>query len=115
VIWLVRSTVQDEVVLPPSAAGREVGEAPTNSSPEELRRLRLAVEASGEVIFMTDSSGTITNVNPEFVRVYGYKADELVGQDSRQAVVRRVSRGLSRTDVERCVIGNVDRQARTGR
>ena len=35
----------------------------------ELLRLRRAVEASGEVIFMTDSAGTITYVNPESVRV----------------------------------------------
>jgi PAS domain S-box-containing protein len=44
---------------------------------EEL--LRRAVEASGEVIFMTDVSGTITYVNPEFVRVYGWEPSEVVG------------------------------------
>jgi PAS domain S-box-containing protein len=53
-----------------------------NSPPDELRRLRLAVESSGEIIFMTDASGTITYVNPEFVRVYGYTPAELVGRES---------------------------------
>jgi two-component system, cell cycle sensor histidine kinase and response regulator CckA len=47
---------------------------------EELRRLRVAIQASGEVIFMTDAEGTFTHVNPEFTRVYGYRADEVVGR-----------------------------------
>lgn len=42
----------------------------------------MAVEASGEVIFLTDPDGTITYVNPEFVRVYGYAATELVGRST---------------------------------
>jgi two-component system cell cycle sensor histidine kinase/response regulator CckA len=50
------------------------------TSQDELVRLRLAVEASGEVIFMTDASGMITYVNPAFVRVYGYEASEVVGR-----------------------------------
>ena len=54
----------------------------SESSPEELTKLRMAVEASGEVIFMTDPDGTITYVNPEFVRVYGYTATELVGRST---------------------------------
>jgi two-component system, cell cycle sensor histidine kinase and response regulator CckA len=52
------------------------------SSLEELRRLRLAVESSGEIIFMTDASGTITYVNPEFERVYGYTSADIVGRAS---------------------------------
>lgn len=39
----------------------------------------MALEASGEVIFMTDDGGVINYVNPEFVRVYGYTAAEVVG------------------------------------
>jgi two-component system cell cycle sensor histidine kinase/response regulator CckA len=45
----------------------------------ELQRLRLAVEASGEIIFMTDVCGTFVYVNPEFVRVYGYQPSDVVG------------------------------------
>src|SRR6266545_3764602 len=51
----------------------------TDPSPETLLRLRKALEASGEVIFMTDRSGVINYVNPEFLRVYGYTEDEVVG------------------------------------
>src|SRR5437660_430096 len=42
----------------------------------------MAVEASGEVIFMTDASGTITYVNPEFVRLYGYGPTDVVGRST---------------------------------
>ena len=49
------------------------------TSPDELLTLRRAVEASGEVIFTTDAEGTITYVNPEFVRLYGYQPKEVVG------------------------------------
>jgi PAS domain S-box-containing protein len=45
----------------------------------ELLRLRKAVEASDEVIFLTDAAGTITFVNSAFSRVYGYSPEELVG------------------------------------
>lgn len=47
---------------------------------EELIRLREAVEASGEAIFLTDLEGIITYVNPEFTRLYGHAPDEVVGK-----------------------------------
>ncbi len=46
----------------------------------ELLKLREAVETSGEVIFMTDRDGLITFVNPEFTRLYGYTAEEVIGK-----------------------------------
>lgn len=46
----------------------------------ELLVLRKAVEASGEVIFMTDSEGIITYINPEFTRLYGYSGEKLIGK-----------------------------------
>jgi PAS domain S-box-containing protein len=46
----------------------------------ELLRLRKAVEDSGDAVLMTDADGTITYVNPEFTRVYGYTAEEVVGK-----------------------------------
>ena len=57
-------------------------ETPCCSAVDELLRLRLAVESSGEIVFMTDASGTITYLNPEFVRVYGYTAIDLIGRES---------------------------------
>ncbi len=42
--------------------------------------LRKAVDASGEVIFLTDREGIITYVNPEFTNIYGYYPDEVLGK-----------------------------------
>ena len=64
--------------IPPIANEDNIDQALT--SRDELFTLRMAVEASGEVIFMTDASGTITYVNPEFVRLYGYPSSEVVGR-----------------------------------
>ncbi len=47
---------------------------------ESLIRLHQAVDASGEVIFMTDREGIITFVNPEFSRLYGYSEEEVLGK-----------------------------------
>ena len=46
----------------------------------DLVRLRKAVEASGEVIFLTDEQGIITYVNREFTRFYGHSAEEVIGK-----------------------------------
>ncbi len=50
------------------------------SAQESLVRLRQAVDASGEVIFMTDREGIITLINPEFTKLYGYTPEEIVGK-----------------------------------
>ena len=47
---------------------------------QDLLKLRTAVDTSGEVIFMTDREGVITFTNPEFTRLYGYAAAEVVGK-----------------------------------
>ena len=47
---------------------------------EELIKLKKAVETSGEAIFLTDREGIITYVNPEFTRLYGYSAEEVIGK-----------------------------------
>ena len=63
-----------------SAVEKTPADAPTEASArDQLLRLEVAVEASGEVIFMTDAAGVISYVNPEFVRVYGYQPEEVVG------------------------------------
>jgi len=46
---------------------------------QELRKLRQAVEASGEAIFMTDPDGVFTYINPHFKELYGYDPEEIVG------------------------------------
>ena len=45
-----------------------------------LRQFKQAVEQSSNTIIITDTSGTITYVNPQFSEVYGYSSEEVVGQ-----------------------------------
>ncbi|TAK52430.1 MAG: PAS domain-containing hybrid sensor histidine kinase/response regulator, partial [Bacteroidetes bacterium] len=47
---------------------------------EEISKLRKAVETAGEVIFITNSDGIITFINPEFTRLYGYPEEEIVNK-----------------------------------
>ncbi|MDX2430666.1 MAG: PAS domain S-box protein, partial [Bacteroides sp.] len=47
---------------------------------DKISKLNYAVEASSEVIFMTDLEGIITYMNPAFTTVYGHKAEDVVGK-----------------------------------
>ena len=47
---------------------------------DELSKLRKAVERSGDIIFLTDSDGLITYINPEFSKVYGFTDEEVVNK-----------------------------------
>ncbi len=47
---------------------------------EILLKMDRAINNSGEVIFMTDIEGTITYINLEFTKMYGYTAEEVVGK-----------------------------------
>jgi PAS domain S-box-containing protein len=47
---------------------------------EEINKLSYALEATGEVVYMTDNKGIFTYVNPAFCSVYGYQADEVIGK-----------------------------------
>jgi PAS domain S-box-containing protein len=47
---------------------------------ESIQKLLNAVEQTDEVIFMTDSEGIITYVNPAFERVYGFTKNETLGR-----------------------------------
>jgi len=47
----------------------------------EMRKLTLALEQSGNIIVITDTSGIIQYVNPRFEEVTGYTASEILGHD----------------------------------
>lgn len=51
---------------------------------EQLLMLGKAAESSGEAIFLTDPEGIFTFVNPEFTRLYGYAAEEVLGKVTPQ-------------------------------
>lgn len=50
---------------------------------DELRKITLAVEQAGEMVFITDLDGTIQYVNPAVTAVTGYSREEVVGQNTR--------------------------------
>jgi len=62
------------------AVGRDIHDR--KLAEEELRKLRKAVEASGEIVFMTDNSGVFSYINPAFTALYGYTEDETVGKQT---------------------------------
>ncbi len=57
--------------------------AELESAQLELLKLKLGVERSNDAIFMTDTEGNISYVNPGFEETYGYSSLEAVGQTPR--------------------------------
>lgn len=47
---------------------------------ETLNRLNSAVENTKEIIFITDTKGIITYINPQFTKTYGYTEEEVLGK-----------------------------------
>ncbi len=47
---------------------------------KSLLELKQAVDASGDVIFLTDRDGVITTINAQFTQLYGYTAVEVIGK-----------------------------------
>ncbi|MBV6397188.1 MAG: hypothetical protein HFACDABA_02793 [Anaerolineales bacterium] len=47
---------------------------------QSLNHLSRAVDASGDIVFLTDRQGIITSINPQFTKLYGYRAEEVVGK-----------------------------------
>ena len=74
--------------MTPIDARRSIADA------SELQQLRLAVEASGEIVFITDAAGIFTYVNPQFCRVYGYEPSDVVNR----ATPRILKSGLTTPD-----------------
>ena len=50
---------------------------------QELRKLSLAIEQSGNTIIITDASGVIRYANPRFEETSGYRLDEVIGKTPR--------------------------------
>ncbi|MDX8395826.1 MAG: PAS domain S-box protein, partial [Mariprofundaceae bacterium] len=50
---------------------------------ESLRKLSQAIEQAGEAVLLTDKQGVIEYVNPAFIQMTGYSADEVIGKNPR--------------------------------
>ncbi|RME50495.1 MAG: PAS domain-containing protein [Caldilineae bacterium] len=58
-------------------------EAQVQEQIAELHTLKLAIENTTDIIFLTRPDGTITYVNPAFEETYGYRREEAIGQMPR--------------------------------
>ncbi len=47
---------------------------------KSLKNLSHAIDASGDVVFMTDKDGIFTSINPRFTDLYGYTSEEVIGR-----------------------------------
>ncbi len=47
---------------------------------QQLLELQLAVDTSGEIVFITNQEGIFQYVNPAFTRLYGYSSEEVIGK-----------------------------------
>lgn len=50
---------------------------------EDLQKFRFGIERSNNAVFMTEPDGTIIFINPAFTGIYGYTAEEAIGQTPR--------------------------------
>lgn len=75
--------------VPEGSATREIAELRKRinsvldlyeKSQEALVKVQKAIESSGEIIFMTDTEGIFTYVNPQFTRTYGFTREEVIGK-----------------------------------
>ncbi|MBE0533321.1 MAG: EAL domain-containing protein [Rhodospirillales bacterium] len=73
VIWKGKPAVQSTVI--------DVTEH--RRTVENLRKLSQAVEQSPASVIITDTTGAIEYVNPKFVEVAGYAAEEVIGKNPR--------------------------------
>jgi PAS domain S-box-containing protein len=64
--------------------GRQIGFAVENARLfEETSKFKQGIETAGDAIFMTDTAGKIIYVNPGFTEIYGYTAEEAIGNTPR--------------------------------
>ena len=87
--------------------------------PQELTRLRCAVEHMAEMLVVTDRDGLIRYVNPAFERVTGYSKDEVLGVHPRILGSGRpgdAARGAHKATIEsgRVWSGRVTRRKKSG-
>lgn len=49
---------------------------------QKLLQVNKAINAAKDVVFMTDTKGVFTYINPAFTNLYGYHSDELIGKQT---------------------------------
>lgn len=87
-------TVTGIIVVGNDVTDRQVAE-------RAMQRLAAIVDSSEDVILSKDLNGIITSWNPAAKRVFGYSADEMVGQ----SILKLIPEHLR--DEEKTIIGNI--------
>jgi PAS domain S-box-containing protein len=60
-----------------------------------LKRLERAIENTKDIVFITDTKGIITYINSQFIKIYGYSKEEIIGKENP-----RILSALDFTDKE---------------
>src|SRR6202021_4060132 len=68
-------------------AEREVAEARAAELTASEARLRAILEAAHDGVLSIDQHARITYASPSAERIFGYRADELIGQDMAEVIV----------------------------
>jgi len=83
--WILArgAVVRNPDGIPVRMAGSHTDISDRKQNEMELLLFRYAMEQSTDSIFITDTKGVISYVNPSFEKVYGYPASEAIGQTPR--------------------------------
>jgi PAS domain S-box-containing protein len=77
--WLARAVVGRAAAVAEASKAHAEAEA-ANRIRQAQERFRLVVEANTNGLLVTDKNGRIVLANPALTRMFGYSADELLGQ-----------------------------------
>ena len=64
----------------PAVLGTAFDVTERRQAEQSLSQLSRAVNASGDIVFLTNREGIITSINPQFTKLYGYRAEDVEGQ-----------------------------------
>ena len=65
------------------ALGTVIDVSELKSATDKLVQASTVIQQTGEAVIVTDARATITDVNPAFERITGYRREEVIGQNPR--------------------------------
>lgn len=74
------SGVRTAIGSKPALMGVGIDISERRRAERSLRDLSVAIDASGDIVLMTDKDGIIVSINPQFTESYGYSGEDVVGK-----------------------------------